>query len=149
MGLKNKIKHHFHEVLRTKTSDHEIALGFAVGTFLEIFFLLPGLGLIISFLVILLYSRLSKYAIFLALIFWNVLFIAPIYVLSYHVGNFISEIFPAVDFNINIPFYNNAISLGKRFLVGHFLVSFVFSIFIYFIARWVIKTYRQRLDFKQ
>ena len=144
MGLKNKIKHHFHEVLRTKNSDHEIALGFAVGTFLEIFFLVPGLGLLISILVLLIYSRLSKYALLFALLFWNVLFIAPLYILSYHVGNLIFDVSPAVDLDASFPVH--ILSLSRRFLIGHLIVSSVFSILIYFIAKWIIKNYRSRLN---
>jgi|SRR3989344_1271979 len=144
MELRNKIKHHFHEALKAKNSDHEVALGFAIGTFLEIFFLVPGLGLLISILVLLMYSRLSKYALLFALLFWNILFIAPLYILSYHVGNLIFDVYPSVDFDAG--FSSNVLLLSRRFLIGHLIVSSVFSIFIYFIAKWIIKTYRKRLN---
>lgn len=143
MELRNKIKHHFHEALKAKNSDHEVALGFAIGTFLEIFFLIPGLGLLISILVLLMYSRLSKYALLLALLFWNILFIAPLYILSYHVSNLIFDVSPSVDLD---AFSSNVLLLSRRFLVGHLIVSSVFSIIIYFIAKWIIKTYRKRLS---
>ncbi|MBI2507980.1 DUF2062 domain-containing protein [Candidatus Woesearchaeota archaeon] len=145
MGLRSKIKHHFHEVLRTKTSDHEIALGFAVGTFLEIFFILPGVGFILAILITLFYARLSKYALFFAVLFWNIIFIAPIYLLSYKVS---IKLFPrqlSSDFTPSL--YGKFSLLSTDFLVGHFIVSFIFSFFIYFVARWIVKVYRKRDDF--
>ena len=35
-SIKDRIKHHFAEVIRLKTSGHAIALGFAVGSFISI-----------------------------------------------------------------------------------------------------------------
>ena len=150
MKLKHRITHHFHKTLKANHSDHEIALGFSLGTFFEIFFIVPGLGLIISILVLLTYSKLSKYALLFAILFWNVLFIAPIYILSYQVGNFLFEIFPSIDTSIpDIPFADTFLPKGKKFLVGHFLVSTIFSIMVYLLARWFIKVYRRRLDLKK
>lgn len=145
MKLKDRIRHHFHEVLRTKTTDHETALGFAVGTFLEIFFILPGVGFVLAILITLFYPKLSKYALFFAVLFWNIIFIAPIYLLSYKVSK---ELFPKQIPEDFIPtIYDKLYLLGKDFLIGHFIVSFIFSFFTYFVARWIVKIYKKRADY--
>ncbi|MBA3064624.1 DUF2062 domain-containing protein, partial [Candidatus Woesearchaeota archaeon] len=65
-----KIKEHLSEIIRIKTSPHSIALGFAIGTFIAI---LPTLGFtyLIAIIVMLVYAKESKIALFGALLLWN------------------------------------------------------------------------------
>ena len=65
--FKEKLKHHFQEVLKTKTSPHSIALGFAIGTLIDI---LPtlGFGFFLGLLVGLIFEKVNKYSLFGAII---------------------------------------------------------------------------------
>lgn len=84
--LKNKLKHHFHEVIKIKTTPHEIALGFSVGTFIGIL-PTPGFGILLAVLIFLIYEKISKLSLIGALAFWNPIVMMPIYFLSYKIGD--------------------------------------------------------------
>ena len=84
----NKIKKHFHEVLRIKTKPNEIAIGFAIGTFFANF---PTFGLefLIITAIIVLFKKVSKISLFLAYAVFNPLITYPLIYLDYQLGNLI------------------------------------------------------------
>ena len=73
-----KIKNYFLDVLRIKTTPHEIALGFSVGTFIEILPAFFGLDYLLAFIVILVYPKISKISLFGSLLILNAIFLAPL-----------------------------------------------------------------------
>jgi len=86
--IKEKVQTHIRGLLSTQASPHEVALGFAVGTFIEI---LPlyGLKTILSLLLAARIKQINKVALFSAITIWNSLFLIPIYSLSVKLGNFV------------------------------------------------------------
>ena len=134
-----KIKEHFKEVLGIKTSPHSIALGFAIGTFIAI---LPTFGFtyLIAIIVMLVYAKESKIALFGALLLWNPFVLFPVYTLSYRLGDFILTGSPAIYPLQGIEQFRYA---TLRFLVGNFIIAVLFSLTSYFIIRKLVSYSRK------
>jgi len=134
-----KLKEHFKEVLGIKTSPHSIVLGFAIGTFIAI---LPTLGFtyLIATIVMLVYAKESKIALFGALLIWNPFVLFPIYTLSYRLGDFILSGFPEV-YPLQVIGQFRYTTL--RFLIGNFIIAMLFSVTSYFILRKLISYSRK------
>ncbi len=133
-----KIKHHFYEILRIKTTPHEIALGFAIGTFIEILPAFFGIDYLLALLVILIYPKVSKISLFGAIIILNAIILYPIHVLNYYIGNLIFQGQSAVYFNIT--FWDNLFNVSRRFLVGSLITAPIISTITYFVIKKLVKT---------
>ena len=138
---KFKLIRHFIEILRSKTSDKAIAFGFATGTFIALL-PTPGLNWVLALLAALIYRKLNKLSLFFAIIFWNPLFLAPVYALCYVVGD---AIFPLLHIE-NLPFFanNHYISNSGKFLTGNILLTSVISVIAYYLALKIVGTYKRR-----
>jgi uncharacterized protein len=138
-----KVKNHFLEVLKVKTSPHEIALGFAVGTFVSVL-PTPGLSILLAFLITLIFPKLSKLSLVGALIVWNPLVSSPLYYLSYRIGAWIIGGEPVIRFDV--VFWDHVYNLTRRYLVGGTIVAFFSAIASYFVVRILAKIYYSRKE---
>lgn len=136
-----KLKEHFHEVTRIKKSEHSIALGFAIGTFISII-PTPGFNILLGLLVVLIYEKVNKFSLFGAMAFWNPLTLAPIYLLSYEIGNFLFGSLPVVKYNIVL--LDQIYNFSRRFLVGNFILAIIISALSYYIVKKVVYLYKKR-----
>jgi uncharacterized protein len=129
------IKFHINKVLELKTNPHNIALGFALGTFIA---LLPtfGLGALIGLFLLLIFENINKISLLSAFVVWNPLILAPIYYLSYKLGVLIygGVIYSEFSFRFKDLLY----TFSKTFLVGNFILSLVTSIFFYFLIKFIL-----------
>ncbi|MFH1439515.1 MAG: DUF2062 domain-containing protein [Candidatus Woesearchaeota archaeon] len=131
ISFKEKLMHHFHEVIKLKKSPHSIALGFAVGTFISIL-PTPGLNILLGLLVVLIYEKINKISLFGSIIFWNPLFTIPLDGLSYKIGSLIFGSAPVVRYNIVI--LDNIYNFTRRFLVGEIITAVFLSVFSYLLV---------------
>jgi uncharacterized protein len=138
LGIKAKVKHHFHEVIRIKKSPHSIVFGFAIGTLIAIL-PTPGLSIILGLVVISIFKNISKIALFGALLFWNPIVSAPLYILSYKIGGLLFGNLPVVEYEVSI--LDNAYNFTRRYLVGNFILAVSISIASYFLIRIAIIFY--------
>jgi uncharacterized protein (DUF2062 family) len=115
-----KLRDHFREVLALKTEPRAIAFGFALGTCISV---LPtiGFGVLIGVALTVIFKRLSKIALFAAIAFWNPLFIAPIYWLSFRIGDWLFAGTPPAQYEI--VWLNEVIYFTRRFLFGNLIVG--------------------------
>lgn len=136
-----RLKKHFKEVLRIKTTPFEIALGFSLGTFIAIF---PtfGFGPLIGLVLVLIFKRISKVAMFLSFAIWNPLSLVPIYILGYKIGNFFFSELPIKTFKF--LFLDNLYIFTRRVLVGNTILAFVISILSYFIIYFSVNYYQKK-----
>lgn len=139
--LKKKARAYLREIKNRKTSEHAIALGFAVGTFIGII-PTPGFGVFLGFASILLIKNMNKVSVFFGLAFWNYLTLTPIYLLSFKIGNLLFDEAPVVRYKFQI--LNQLYSFSRRFLVGNFILAVVISIACYFLVKALVRTYRRR-----
>ena len=131
-----KLKEHFHEIVRTKTSSHSIAMGFSVGTVIGIL-PTPGISFLIGFLVILLFKKINKYSLFGALLFWNPLIQAPLYLTSYSLGN---SLLGAATVEVGVY---KILNYSLRYLLGSFILAIIISVLSYFLVRKVVSIIRK------
>ncbi|MCR4284432.1 MAG: DUF2062 domain-containing protein [archaeon] len=139
--FKNKIKKHFEEVLRIKTTPKEIALGFAVGTFFANF---PTFGLefVLLFLLVAIYKKISKISLLLAYVVWNPLITYPLIAISYIIGNAILGNAPMVLVKLTI--FQEVIRFTLRYIIGSFILAMFFAIISYFVVYYLSKKYQKR-----
>lgn len=134
MSLKEKLVNHFHEVAKTKDSPFSIALGFAIGTFIGVM-PTPGFGLLIAVLLALIFKQINKYSLFIALAIFNPLVLAPVYLISYKIGNLILGTSPIVTFTFDSLY--GVILYSVRLLIG-LTISAVFLSSISFVLAYFI-----------
>ncbi len=119
---KDWIVDHFQEVLRIKTTSQSIATGFAVGTFVSVL-PEPGFAVLIAALIVLIFKKISKIAIFVSMAIWNPVALIPLYVASYWVGDRLLASQPLIEFNMTV--LNRVYYFTDRFLLGNLVVAFV------------------------
>ena len=141
--LKERVKEHLRNVIETKHSPHSIALGFSIGTFIGI---LPthGFSLIIAFLIVLIYEKINKYSLFGAIIFWNPIVQAPVYFMSFLIGNVLFGTSPVIKYNIQI--LNIAYHFTRRYLIGNIILAVTLSILSYFIVKRITIKFQDKKE---
>jgi len=137
---KEKLAHHFAEVLKSKTSPHSIALGFAIGTFISVL-PTPGLNIIIGLLIIAILENINKLALFGAYVIWNPFVLVPIYAHSYGLGNMLLGSLPYATFNFVL--WDTLYNFTIRFLLGNFIIAVFLSIASYGVVRLLLYIFRK------
>ena len=139
--LKNKLKEHFLEVIRTKTSPHNIALGFAIGSFISIL-PTPGFNLLLGFFVLLIFEKVNKFSLFAGILFWNPLTSIPIYYYSYKLGDLLFGQSTLIVYNLSI--FKHVYIFARRFLVGNLIIALTISLISYFVLRGIFTLYYKK-----
>ncbi|MEQ9425397.1 MAG: DUF2062 domain-containing protein [Cyclobacteriaceae bacterium] len=141
MELKT-VHQHFQEVIKTKTSSQSIAVGFSIGTFISI---LPttGFGFLLGLLVIAIFKRVSKYGLILAMLIWNPLTVAPLYVLSYKLGDWLTV--QNIAF-IELTPFQKFLDYSKTFLLGNIIINLPISVLSYFLLQWIVDLYKSKIE---
>jgi uncharacterized protein len=145
INIKEKLKHHFHEVAKSKKSPHSIALGFAIGTAIGLF-PTPGFGVILALLVILIFEKINKISIFIGMAVWNPIVCAPFQVLSYVLGNKILGSIKLTDTHATI---NRLFSFSAKYLLGNIVITITVSALMYFVVKYAVIIYRRRKSKKK
>jgi uncharacterized protein (DUF2062 family) len=138
--LKDRLKEYFHKVSRENSSEHSIALGFAIGTFINIVF--PGISIFIALIIVLLYRSLNKLSLFVALALWNPVTLIPLYLASYQLGHLLFGPLPPLNYDLFTV--GNFYALSKNFLLGNIIVGTIISVANYFIVKQIVLAYRRR-----
>ena len=136
-----RLKRHFIEVLRTKTSDHSVAMGFAVGSFVAIL-PTPGISFLIGLSIVAIFKTLNKYALFLAMLVWNIWTLAPIYWASYEIGQAIFGTAEVITFDVDN--WDQVFDYSLRFVVGNLFLSIPISVFSYFLVKAGVRRYKSK-----
>jgi len=141
--LKEKIKKHFKEVLEIKTSPSSIAIGFAIGTF---FGIAPTFGVeaLLIFLIVILFKKISKIAIFAGYILFNPIVEIPIYALGYKLGDFILKNYPMKYYKME--YLGEIFFYSKRLILGTIILAFIISIISYFVVFYFARKHKKKLE---
>jgi uncharacterized protein len=135
---KKKIQEYVESIIRTKPTPHAIALGFSIGTGISIL-PTPGLNLLLAIGVLLIFKNVNKYSLFLSIFFWNILTLAPLYLLSYKIGNIVFDPTPVVTYEISL--WDKVYFFSRRFLFGNVLIAVGMSVCSYFAVKFLAKMY--------
>ncbi len=139
--LKEHVRRYIREIMDRKTSVHSIALGFAVGTFIGII-PTPGFGTFLGFVSIFLIKNINKVSVFFGLAVWNYVTLAPLYVLSFKIGELLFEDVAVVKYKFEL--LNQVYSFSRRFLVGNVILAVVISVASYVVVKILVEVYRKR-----
>ncbi|MEK6934891.1 MAG: DUF2062 domain-containing protein [Nanoarchaeota archaeon] len=139
--LKEKLKKHFHGVQKTKKSPNQIALGFAIGTLISIL-PTPGINVLLGILIVILFKKVNKYSLFIAMGLWNFLTLPPIYYLSYELGDYIFESYLVTRFNISyLTVISNYII---RYIIGNVILAIIITPISYILTIIIVKKFYQK-----
>ena len=134
--VKQWIVSHLEDVVKIKTSTQAIAAGFSVGTFVSIL-PEPGFSILVAFVIVLIFKRISKIAIFVAMAFWNPVTLIPVYVASYELGRWLLHGVATEEYTLSV--LNRVYYFSNDFLLGNFIVAVALSILFYGVAYAAIK----------
>ncbi|MFP4117749.1 MAG: DUF2062 domain-containing protein [Candidatus Woesearchaeota archaeon] len=140
--FKDKVAHHFRDVLKAKYSPHTIAFGFSLGTFLAIF-PTPGLSIVIGFFLLLIFSRINKLSLMAAFAFWNPVTLIPVYLVSYHIGALLVGELP--EATVRVHLIGQAYNFTRSFLIGNIILSIVLGIISYLVVKRVATVYYKKI----
>jgi hypothetical protein len=136
-----KMKGHVRNVLQIKESPHSIAAGFTLGTVIAV---LPtfGLGVFIGLGLIVFFKKLSKISMLAAFAIWNAIILAPIYTLSYTIGDLWLRNRPGINFQfeVNKELYIYSI----KFLIGNIFLVIIIGILSYLLVLFFAKRYQKQ-----
>lgn len=132
MEIKNKIKEHLKDVATLKKSTHSIAFGFALGTFIAIS---PtfGFGIFIGLFLVLIFKKISKFALFTSFFIWNPFILFLLYPVSFGIGKVIlsNGSAPAVQ-QYKFEILNQLFAYSRIFLIGSLILAVIISMVSYF-----------------
>ncbi|MEK6916356.1 MAG: DUF2062 domain-containing protein [Nanoarchaeota archaeon] len=137
-SVRDKVDSHIDEIKKTKIDPHNIAFGFAIGTFINIL-PIPFINLWIGLLVVLMFKKINKYALLAALLFWNPITLIPIYSLSFTIGNTFFVNLPNIEYDIVLLTY--LFNFTKRFLIGNLILAIPVALVAYLIVFVIVKVY--------
>ena len=127
-------------LLKAEASAHNQAIGFALGTFIS---LLPTPGFNLPLALLLAgWFRLHRATVLLSLAVWNVFVTAPLFALSYRLGNFLFPA-PATD-SMAIQWQAQVISFVQGFLVGNLIIAVGVTAVSYTIVLLIIWLVQQK-----
>jgi uncharacterized protein len=136
-----QLKARLKEMLSARSSPHEIALGFTIGTFISIL-PTPGFNLLLGALVVAVYPHVNKLAVFGAMAFYNPIVIIPFYWASYKMGGLIFGLNPVIHYDVVL--ISEAYDFTRRYLVGNLIVASVTSAITYPLIREIVNIRRAR-----
>ncbi len=128
-------------MLRAAATPHDIALGFACGTFWCVL-PTPGLSILLALATAGL-IRMSRLSLVASVIVWNPLFVLPIYpTLALPLGSLVVGETEQTEFKIEL--LNTVASLGGKLFIGSAMVSSVMAVIAYFLVRRAAELYQIR-----
>lgn len=138
-----RLKERLKAALSGRSSDHEIALGFSVGTAISIL-PTPGFNILLGAFFIAVYPRVNKLAVFGAMAVYNPIVMIPFYWASYQLGALLFGGDPVVNYDIVI--LDQAFEFTRRYLVGNVIVTAVTSAVTYPFVHKIVQLRRSRTN---
>lgn len=136
-----KMRNHLQKVLEIKESPRSIATGFTLGTVIAV---LPtfGLGIFIGIGLIFLFKKLSKVSMFAAFAVWNAAILAPIYTLSYTIGDLWLR--NRAGINFHFEFNEELYIYSIKFLIGNIFMVIAIGILSYVMVFFLAQRYQRQ-----
>lgn len=143
MWSMEQLKERLKAALSGRSSDHEIALGFTVGTAISIL-PTPGFNILLGALFIAVYPRVNKLAVFGAMAVYNPIVMIPFYWASYQLGALLFGADPVVHYDVVV--LDQAFEFTRRYLIGNLIVTAITSAISYPLVRKIVQLRRSRAN---
>ena len=139
-----KLKEHYKQLFVIQHEPWRIALGAAVGAFIDVLPTFVGLSILFAALALLIYPKLSKIGMAAAMVFWNPLLTFPLYGFSFVFSN---TFYPEVTATSTVGIF------WQEFFVGNLIIAFGAGLvtfgLVYSIATFTRYKKRQREKIKK
>ncbi len=126
--LRKDLVRQFKAIMKSNSSPESMAMGFSLGTLIVIL-PTPGFGIFIALFIALLFKKINKVAILASFTLWNPIIIAPIYWLSFELGNLIFRPDPSIKFDLAI--LDQLYHYSGKFMLGNVMIAIFMSIISY------------------
>ncbi|MDF9797662.1 uncharacterized protein (DUF2062 family) [Catalinimonas alkaloidigena] len=140
-NLRSKLIEYREGVLKTNSSPESIAMGFSLATLIAIL-PTPGFGIFLALFIALFFKKINKIAIVASFAIWNPLVLAPIYWLSYLLGDALFRPDPSMHFDLAI--FNHLYHYSGRFILGNATLAICFAITGYLLIYYLILHYMRK-----
>lgn len=87
------------------------------------------------------WKHINKYALFVALAFWNPVTLVPIYMLGTYIGDFFFGSVPVVEIEVDLIY--RIYHLTRRLLIGNAILSVILGTAAYPITKKLVFIYRK------
>jgi len=145
-NIQFKIKRFLVEITTSKVSTHNLALGFAIGTFIAIL-PTPGFGILISIFLVYTFKRINATSILFPFAVWNPLVLAPIYVASYKIGDLLFA--AKASIGSDFSYIHKALYFFQTYLVGNFIIAIFLSVISYFVIFKVTEIFKNKKSLRR
>lgn len=126
--------------LETNASPEATARSFALGTLISVL-PTPGFNIALAALLAARYKQLNKAALLTAVGVWNGFVVAPLYALSYQLGEVMFGVMPTGLAGVSL--HVAALSLLKGFLVGNVLIAMLVTAVSYLVVKTAVTRTRK------
>jgi len=142
----NKSRRYLKLVVLQRSTPDNIALSFAIGTFIAIIPMF-GAGILLGLAIAFMFRKLNKIALMSAFVVWNPLFTVPLIALSGNIGNLLFDGMEVVKYELE--FFNNFFTFTRRFLVGNLIIDAIFTLISYFAIKHLFIWYQKRREMRK
>ena len=146
MGLnqyKIKIIKQVKEILKSKSSPESIAMGFSLGTLIAIL-PTPGFGIFVALFIALFFKKINKLGILASFTVWNPVLVAPLYWLSYELGDSFFTPNPSIHFDLAL--FDQLYHYSGKFIFGNALIAILLSCLSYFAVYLITQRYLRKRE---
>jgi uncharacterized protein len=140
-NLRSKIIGYHDDILRSNGSAESIAMGFSLATLIAIL-PTPGFGLFLALFVALFFKKINKVAIVASFAIWNPLVLAPVYWLSYILGDVLYQPDPSMHFDLAI--FNQLYHYSGKFILGNATIAITCAILGYLLIYSLAQNYLRK-----
>jgi len=121
---KTRLAQKWHGFLYTEATPHSLALAFALGTLISVL-PTPGLNIALAAGLTAVNKSLNRSGLFGAVAVWNAVVVAPLYALSYELGEFLFGQ-AALSLPAGMPVWvETAVRFCQQFLIGNLIIAAV------------------------
>lgn len=139
--LRSKITGYHDDILNSNCGAESIAMGFSLATLIAIL-PTPGFGLFLALFIALFFKKINKVAIVASFAFWNPLALAPIYWLSFILGDSLYQPDPSMHFDLAI--FNQLYHYSGKFILGNATIAITFAILGYMLIYTLAHNYLRK-----
>lgn len=140
-NLRSKIIGYHDDMLKSNSSAESIAMGFSLATLIAIL-PTPGFGIFLSLFIALFFKKINKVAIVASFAIWNPLVLAPVYWLSYILGDVLYQPDPSMHFDLAI--FNQLYHYSGKFILGNATIAITFAILGYLFVFTLAQNYLRK-----
>lgn len=119
------------DILKSDSGAESIAMGFSLATLIAIL-PTPGFGIFLSLFIALFFKKINKVAILASFVVWNPLVLAPVYWLSYILGDALYQPDPSIHFDLAI--FNQLYHYSGKFILGNATIAITCAILGYLLV---------------